>query len=113
MKNKAEIIFGLLAIGILVIVFKDRLFKKKVDVNTQSSSINSVPPIQKPINTENLGLNTPSSSTLPIKPSESTTYKDRYGNHRYVPKRMTQEEYQKLADKVASREKNCPKGMLC
>jgi uncharacterized secreted protein with C-terminal beta-propeller domain len=31
MKNKAEIIFGLLAIGILVIAFKDKIFKKKED----------------------------------------------------------------------------------
>jgi hypothetical protein len=29
MKYKAEIIFGLLAIGILVIAFKDKIFKKK------------------------------------------------------------------------------------
>jgi hypothetical protein len=43
MKNKAEIIFGLLAIGIVVFAFKDKIFKKK-EVTNNLSDGNTVLP---------------------------------------------------------------------
>lgn len=57
--KKVDIIFGLFVVGVLVIAFKDKIFKKKESTPTSSSGGMSVMPSSKPINTPNLGLNTP------------------------------------------------------
>jgi hypothetical protein len=70
MKHKGDVIFILFVVGVVLISLRDKIFKKKVDVNTPSSSIDTIPSPPKPINTENLGLNTPT----------TTTIKDKYNN---------------------------------
>lgn len=93
MKLGDKLFYGLLfvGVGLLIYNYKDKLFKRKEDKNNSSSGSDSVRTPPKPINTENLGLNTPPPSTIlitpstPSTPSKSTTYKDKYGNLKYVP----------------------------
>jgi hypothetical protein len=64
--KKVDIIFGLFVVGVLVIAFKDKIFKKKESTPTSSSGGMSVIPSSKPINTPNLGLNTPTKPNIGI-----------------------------------------------
>jgi hypothetical protein len=57
--KKVDIIFGLFVVGVLVIAFKDKIFKKKESTPTSSSGGMSVMPSSTPINNPNLGLNNP------------------------------------------------------
>ena len=64
MKNKGDFIFILFVVGVVLISLRDKIFKKKQDTNTPSSSIDTIPSAPKPINTENLGLKLPDQKNI-------------------------------------------------
>jgi hypothetical protein len=118
MKIDNKVLVGLGVIAVVAYIYRDKIFSKKETTtkNEPSSGGMSLMPSLKPINTSNLGLNTPTPATIPITPSIPEVSKDQYGNLRYTPSQqgiMTQEEYKKLADIIYLRGKNCPQGKFC